>query len=118
MSAELSITVFVLFSTGFLIALPFWKKQFAKNQLVDLLLKRCCWSIAAYLMVLNSAIMATIASTASLTLTDELFRYMWLWGTGGWIFLGFTVLKTLFDIVELWKKEKNRIRMGGDGDGF
>ena len=115
-SAGIAIVIFILAIVGLLIVLPF-KKDFAKNKFLDLILKRGCWSIAIYFMMFNSAIVATIANAANLDLTSEMFRYMWLWGTAGWLFLGFMFLKTLFDLIELWKSEAKKLRMGGD-DGF
>jgi len=111
----LAIVIFILVVTGGLFALGF-KNNLSSNKVLALILKRCAWVIAIYLMVLNSAIMMTIASSSGLDLTDEMFRYLWLFGTAGYVFLVFTVLKTLFDVIKLWKIEKQNKRMGENGE--
>ena len=112
--ASLAITLFILSVAAFLFALPFFAGDFSKNGILNLILKRCCWLLATYLMMLNSAIMATIANFAGLGLTKELVRYMWLFGVAGYLLMGYIVFKTLVDIVELWKKTASEERMGGD----
>jgi len=115
-TAGIAIIIFILIVTLTLFLLPFLKKDFAKNQFANLLLKRSCWLIAIYLMMFNSVIVATIANSANLPLTSELFRYMWLFGTMGYVFMGFVVLKTLLEAMELWKLKKHKKRMGEDDD--
>ena len=58
--------------------------------------------------------MMTIAEASGIDLTNEMFRYLWLFGTAGWVFMGFTVLKTLFDVLKLYKIKKHNERMGID----
>jgi hypothetical protein len=112
MVGSIAIALFILFVTGGLFLLPF-KKKFSDNHISDMILKRGCWTIGIYLMMLNASIMATIASSSGIDLTQEMFRYMWLFGWAGWLFIGFTVLKTLFDVIKMWKVDKENKRMGG-----
>lgn len=114
--SSLAITIFILAITGVLFALPKLMLRFSKNIFADLLLKRCCYILAIYLMVLNSAIMATIAESSGIAVTDEMFRYMWLFGTVGYLAIAFTVLKTLLDILDMWKLTKTNKRMGDDDE--
>lgn len=107
----IAIVIFILTITIGLIILPF-KKEFSKNAISNLFMRRACWAIGIYLMMLNSAIMATIASASGLDLIQEMFRYMWLFATLGWLFIGFTALKTLFDILEIMNEKKRKKRMG------
>jgi hypothetical protein len=111
--AGLAITIFVLLTVAALAALPFIV-TFAKNKITNLIMKRCCWLLAIYLMMLNSAMMSTIADNAGIGLTDELFRYMWLFGVAGYIFMGYLVIKTIFDIIELYNEILSEKRMGGN----
>ena len=111
MVGSIAIALFILFVTGGLFLLPF-KKKFSDNHISNMVLRRGCWSIALYLMMLNASIMATIASASGIDLTREMFRYMWLFGWAGWLFIGFTVLKTLFDVIKMWKIENDNKRMG------
>lgn len=107
--AALAIVIFILVATGFFIALPFFKK-FSENEFLDLILKRCSWLLGIYLMVLNASMVATIASSADIPLTSELFRYMWIFGWGGYLFIVFLVVKTIFQLLEMWKLKKQKER--------
>ena len=109
--ASLSITIFILIVTFALFLLPF-VKRFCLNEWLNNLLSRACWVIAIYLMMLNTAMIATIAGEAGLPLTQELFRYMWLFGMAGYVFMGYFALRTFFDTIELWKITKLKKRMG------
>lgn len=60
-------------------------------------------------MMMNAAIIAEIATTAGYT-TAILFRYMWLFGIGGYLLMFVTGIKTLFDIVELYHEIVNKKR--------
>ena len=111
--SSIAIVLFILFVAGGLFALPF-KKDLTTSPFSNMILRRGCWAIAIYLMMLNASIMATIAASSGLDLTGEMFRYMWLFGTAGWIFLGFFVLKTILDLTKLWKVDKTNKRMGED----
>lgn len=116
MSESLAITIFVLVVTGVLFLLPFLKETFHQNKITNLILKRCCLAIAIYLMMLNSAMMQTIAVKGGLDLTNELFRYTWLFGWGGYIFLFVLGWTTFFSVLKLWKYERENTRMGGNKD--
>ena len=67
-------------------------------------------------MMLNSSIMATIASASGMDLTGEMFRYMWLFGVAGYVFMGFMVLMTLVNAMQMWKVKKNKQRMGDEDE--
>jgi len=108
---SIAVIIFILAITAGLFVLPFIT-TFSKDEILNLILKRCCWLLGIYLMMLNSSIVSTIVYSAGLNLTNEMFRYMWLFGTAGYVFMGFTLLKTLYDVMKLWqinikeKKEK------------
>ena len=116
MSASLSITLFVNGIALGIFMLPRMYGTFSKNQFADLIIKRCCIVIAIYLFMLNSAIMSTIAVAANIGVTQELFRYMWLLGWAGYVSMAFMVLKTLFDVKDMYKTLIFNRRMGGGED--
>lgn len=113
-TVPLAVVIFILAITGVLFALPLVIPKFAENKYADLVLKRCCWLIAIYLMTLNSAIMATLVSFAGINLTSEMFRYLWLFAWGGYVFMIFLVFKTFTDTLAMWKLDKHNKRMGDD----
>lgn len=114
--ASISITIFVLAITGFLYLLPFildfLRTSFSKNDFLNLILRRSCWVIATYLMMLNSAIMATLVNQAGLGLEQEMFRYMFLFGLLGYILMFYLAFITLIDVLYLWNIKKWNKRMG------
>lgn len=111
-SSGIAITLFILICAGLFLLLPIFINKFSKNDFVNVILKRCCFVVGIYLMVLNSAILATISKSAHLGLEKEMFRYSWIFGWFGYMFMAFVVLKTLFDVLKMWKVEKEEKRMG------
>ena len=112
MSAELSITIFCLFATALFFIMPMLLKKISENPIMDLLLKRCFYVIGFYLMVMNSAIISSIATTAGYS-TAEIFRYMWIFGQAGYLLMFATFIKTFFDLIMLWQtlaKEKRGLK--------
>jgi hypothetical protein len=112
MSAELSVTMFIMGSTLFLALLPFFKR-FSEHDLLDLIIRRGCWSIAIFLMVQNTGIVATLADAGSLNVTHDLFNtYLWIFGWGGYGLLVLLVIGTLFESVKIMRKNKDDRRRG------
>ena len=109
--AELAITFFMMAITGVLFYIPF-KIKFSPNKYVNLIIKRGCFVVGFFLMALNSAIMSTIADTAGLELTREMFTMMVIFGWGGWIAAIFMIFKTLIDTIQLYKIRKDNDRFG------
>lgn len=116
MSASLSITFFIMVVAGIFLTIPFIVPRLKERDVMSLILRRCSFIVGIFLMMFNAAIVATIADTASIGVTEELFRYMWIIGRAGWIFVLFTMIKTLFDVLKLWKIQTAEKRMG-DRDG-
>lgn len=114
--ASMAITFFMLAITGFLIALPYIVGRFSKNDILDMILKRSCWLLAIYLMVMNSSVMMEIADIIGASVDDAMFRYLWIFGWAGYLFMIYIVFKTLLDVINLWKKSKEYERYGDDND--
>ena len=111
--AGLAITVFIL---GITIAL-FWlsaKKGLLDNKYSDFIVRRSFMTLGIFLMILNSAIMASIASNAGLELTDEMLFFVRMFSLAGYPAMVFLVLGTLIQLLKEWKMDKNKKRMGGD----
>ena len=102
-TAGISIIIFILFATGLIFILPSMIKKFTENQIVDLLLKRCFYIIGFYLMVMNSALIHSIATTSGY-LTGEINMYLYLFGIGGYLLMIATFLKTFYDVVLTYNK--------------
>ena len=65
-------------------------------------------------MILNSAIMATIAADAGIALTQEMFFYMRLFGYVGYPAMMFLMLSALFQSFKEMKLDKKKARTGDD----
>lgn len=116
MSASLAIA---LFSNGVALGVLMIPKMFgklSKNQFADLVLKRCCVVLSLWLFMMNSAIMLAIAKTANIPVGDFMVRYLWIFGFAGWIGMLFLMIKTIFDLKDLYRKMIFDKRMGG-GNG-
>ena len=114
--ASVAITVFILAVSIGLFGLAAAIHRYCKDTIAFLIIKRSVTVIAIYLMMLNSAIMATIASSSGLPLTSEMFRYMWLFGVAGYVSMGYLVFKTLIDVVRMWKEQVKVRKYGRVGE--
>lgn len=110
--AAISVTFFILILPTALFLLPLLVKKFCQNEFLNLILRRICFIVAIYLMVLNSAIMMEIANTFGLsTLTGELMRYMWIFGWGGYALMMVLFVKTTADLITMLNISKKRERL-------
>lgn len=109
----LAVVIFILVIAGGLFVLPL-VTNFSNNKFVDLILKRSSIIIGTYLMLLNTAIVASIADAGNLPVLKELFQYMWMIGIVGYVFMGWVALMTLIDVVKMWNFTKKQKRMGED----
>ena len=110
-SSSISITIFIL-AIMFVILFLGLTQDFTVNKVSNLIIKRGLIAVGLYLMVLNSAIMATFAEVSNLGVVNEMFRYMWLFGTAGYVSLLVLVFKTILDIITLYKEEQVKLRLG------
>jgi len=112
MSAELSVTIYLLVVNAGLYVLPFIR-DFSQAPLLNMLLKRACWTLAIYVSLLTTPIIAGIARDNTVAGATEILNvHLFLFGWGGYLFLGFFVLKTLFDLFVLWQNIIRNKRMG------
>lgn len=114
--AALAITVFILIITG---GLFYWstKKVILQNKYANIIARRSLLVLGIYLMILNSAIMATIAADAGIELTQEMFFYMRLFGYVGYPAMLYLMLSALLQSLRELKFDKKNKRTGNDEDG-
>jgi hypothetical protein len=114
MSAQLAITLFLIAVTGGVFLVPMLKKTFVKNEIANMVFKRGFYTIGTFLLMLDFSIVATIAKEASMSssVVSALLRLMVWFGWAGMILAGFMVLKTLFDVVKMYRKQKFDKRFG------
>lgn len=109
-TSSVSIVLFILAITLTLFIIPFFK-TFSKIEITNLILKRSCWALAAYLMVLNSAILATISNNSGAGLNNEMFRYMFLFGIAGYMAITFLFISTIFNVLKMYRIKKDNERL-------
>lgn len=114
MSAQLAVTWFVLISAIGVFSLPFIVKRFAKNLFLDTLIRRLCVVLGLFLMVMNSTIVGEIANTISVDMREAVFKYMIFFGWAGYIAIVLTIVKSIFDLIEIHRKIVENKRMGGE----
>lgn len=102
MSAELSLTLFCMGGAVLLFVLPKLIGDLTEHNIANLIIKRSCWLIAFYLLVMIGGFMLTIAQKAGYG-SGEISVFMFIFGLFGYLMLIGTLFKTLFDIIELWK---------------
>jgi len=111
MSGSTAIALFILFGTALFFIMPNIIK-FSDNEISTVIIKRCCYIIGIYLMVLNSSVIATIASYSGIEVTNEIFRYLWIFGTVGYLFMAGVFIQTLWSVINLYNTKKNKDRFG------
>jgi len=115
MGTPFGIIFFMLAIISALYIVPFKIEQFTQNKVTDFIMKRGCWIIATFLVVMTSAMVATLASEAGIPLTSELFTVMWLFGWGGWIMLIWLGFGTITGTFKMWS-ELTEQKRAGDAD--
>ena len=112
---SIAISMFILLITGGVLFLAIWGRFSRTNELLNNMLKRVCYTLVCFSLMLDAAIMSTIVTSSGLNLTQEMFFVMWIFGTLGFIMMGYTVLKSLLDVLQYYKIKKNNKRMGNNG---
>jgi len=108
-TAGIAVVIFVLFIVSFLLFIGF-KSNITTNILVDLIIKRSCFVLAIYMMILNATIVATIAGAANLDVTREMFMYVSVFGYLGYASMVYLIFKTLIDYLKIWNGLKREDR--------
>jgi len=114
--APVAVTIFILSMVFSLFALPLVIKRFSHHELLDQLLKRLCWLVALFLLILVSVMILTIAENANLGLFNEIFRFTWILMWGCYLFIVWLILSFFFNVIGMWGKRKREKRMGEGGD--
>ena len=109
--ASLAIMGFVLTLIVGLFILPF-KTNFSKNQILNNVLKRCCWLLSLFLLSLSTAMLATIADNVGIELSSEIFRFMWIINWAAYLLMVFIILTFLFKVLKMWTMLSKQKRMG------
>jgi len=110
-TAGIAIVIFILFIVIFLLYIGF-RGHLVQDEIANLILRRVCFLLAIYLMILNSTMVATIAGAANLDLTNELFTYMTIFGYAGYIALIYIMFRTIVDYLGLWRGKKEKEKYG------
>lgn len=112
-TSSISIILFLLSINMGLLFLFFRDKLF-KNKFVDLISKRSILIIFFYLMGLTSTVIGTIADIGGIPVWDHLFMYTFIFLWAGYVAILYTFWKTIIDIMDMWKVDKNNERYGDE----
>ena len=110
-TSGIAIVIFILAITGSLFLLSM-KKEILRNKYTNLIVRRAFLVLGIYLMILNAAIMATLAATSNIPLVQEMFFYMRLFGYIGYPAMIFLMLSALLQSMKEWKLDKRKKRTG------
>lgn len=109
--ASLAIVIFILTIILGLFVIPF-KTRFAKSEILNDALKRCCWILALWLLSLSTAMVATIADNAGIELLSELFLFMWLINWGAYLFMFYVFFSFFLRVVQEMRDRSKMKRTG------
>ena len=114
-TSGISIVLFILAIAGSLFLLSM-KKDILKNKYANIIVRRSLLVLGIYLMILNSAIMATLAASSNLPLVQEMFFYMKIIGWLGYPAIVFLMLSALFQTFNDMKMDKKNKRTGEEDE--
>lgn len=109
--ASLSVTLFVGAITFILFFIGL-RYDLSKNPFTNLVLKRCLVLFAMLLLSLDTTMIATMADNASLGITQEIFRYLWLINWTIYLLMVWLVISTILNGLKLWRVISEQKRMG------
>ncbi len=115
-SAGIAIVIFILTIAISLFVLSM-KKDILKNKYSNIIVRRSLLVLGIYLMILNSAIMATIAASSNLPLVQEMFFYMKVIGYAGYPAMLLLMMSALITSLQEMKQDKRDKRTGAEEDG-
>ena len=106
-STSLAITIFILLISGIIMLLPLLfdyllRRPFVPNKLLNLILRRCCYLIGVYLLILDSTIMASLAHAAGIPLQNEMWFFMRFFGIAAYLIIIYILFQTLIDLLKSW----------------
>lgn len=106
--AALSITLFLLAIAGSLFITPKIVKKFHENWWTDTIIRRAFIIAGIYVMVLISAMMATISETFNLGLEQEFLQtFVPLFGWAGYGMMVWMIYKTIVDLLSMYKNKRD-----------
>lgn len=114
--SNLSLVFFLMVVIISLFAIPIKEKKLFNNPITNFIFRRGCWALALSLLLMTTAIIATIVQTSGLGVTREVFRIMWIVGKALWVMLIWLVFGTLIQTVKYWKEQVKHKRMGDEDD--
>ena len=114
-TGSIAVTIFIMMILIGLFILPF-KVRFAKYEILNEALKRCCWIIALWLLSLTTVMVTTIADNVGIELTQELFRFVWLINWGAYLFMFYVFLSFFFTVIQEVRERSKMKRCGGEDD--
>ncbi len=117
MSIQIALTAFFMSLPLFLVGLPFWVersgKTFNDNVVTHLIIKRCCWILACWLMTVVSAVMLTMTvADGTFNVSGEISMYLSLFGWAGYLLMFWLIFTTIRDAVTLRNLEVKQKRYG------
>jgi len=105
-SPSLAVLFFMLFIIIGLFILGFVGK-FNRFEIVNLCIRRGCFVVGIMLMMYTSTLLLNITSYANLDILSGEMVFLMTWiGWAGYMASAYLVIKTLFDIIDLRKKQK------------
>lgn len=109
--ASLSVTLFILLINVAIFALPLFVR-FTKNDILNNIMAKMVYIAGLTFLAFNTTIIVTLAARAGLGVTQELFRYQFIFLWGIWIALIFLFFNMVVSSVQMWRVQKTKKRMG------
>jgi len=110
---SLGVIIFLILLNIALFALPFFVR-FTNNEITNHIIRYIIFILGWTILTFNTTILATLADTAGLGITHELFVFQWFFLKAIYIFMLFLFLKMLIMVPKLLNEKRTKERMGDD----
>lgn len=111
--ANMIIGLFIMAIIAACFALAF-KGEFIKNPFANMVIRRSFLVIGLFGLAYASGVIAAIAQGSGVAAYSEMFFLLMIFGWAGYVALIYLVIRTILDLLELWKIKKHNRRFGDD----
>jgi len=110
----LTLVMFAVISSFVFIGFGTSNIRFGAGDFVNLVLKRASIILGFLLLSVTSTMIYSIQNAFDLSVGISVYRFVWIFLLASLLMMIYTVIKTLFDVIEMYGQRKENKRMGGN----
>lgn len=110
----LTVILFAVISSFMFIGFGVSEVRFAGGDFLNLVLNRSSIVLGFLLLTFTSTMLFSIQEAIKLNVGVSMYRFIWIFLISSLLMMIYTVVKTLFDVIEMYGQKQEKKRMGGD----